>query len=261
MNLINGSQPCVFRENILDDVRCFLNRARQQILIRATPVTTLTYAQSLDGCIALSEGRTLQLSNEQTQRLTHQIRSMHDAILVGINTVLSDDPQLTVRLSRGPNPQPVVVDSGLRFPMDARLLQDPCVRPIIATSHQACPRRTAELRAAGAEILHVPVTEDGRVDLRQLMVVLKQRGLQSLMIEGGATIITSVLAAGLADQLLVTIAPRFVGGLRSVKLVSDDEREGMPRLRNLQFSSLAGDVVIRGDLVHDGLESGQELDL
>ena len=218
-------------------------------------MTTLTYAQSIDGCIALSEGRTLQLSNQETQRLTHQIRSMHDAILVGINTVLSDNPQLTVRLIRGENPQPVIVDSCLRFPLDARLMQDPCVRPIIATSRQACARKKADLIAAGADVMHLPVTREGRLDLQQLMFALKQRGLQSVMVEGGANIITSVLASGLADQLLVTISPRFVGGLRSVQVLPDNVRDGMPRLSNLQFTSLAGDVVIRGDLVHDGQQS------
>ncbi len=260
MNFIDGSQPCVFRDDIVDDVRCFLFRAQQHIRSCATPVTTLTYAQSIDGCIALSQGRTLQLSNPETQRLTHELRSMHDAILVGINTVLSDDPRLTVRLTRGENPQPVIVDSCLRFPLDAQLLRDPCVRPIIATSQQACARKKAELTAAGAQVLHVPVTAEGRVDLQQLMAELKQRGLRSVMVEGGATMITSILASRLADQLLLTISPRFVGGLRSVRALSDGARDGMPRLSNLQFSSLAGDVVIRGDLVHDGQEEIVGLD-
>jgi 3,4-dihydroxy 2-butanone 4-phosphate synthase/GTP cyclohydrolase II len=164
---------------------------------------------------------------------------------------VADDPQLTVRLADGANPQPVVVDSHLRFPLKANLLRDPCVRPIIATSHRSCPRKEAELIATGAQVLRVPVTADGLIDLIHLMRRLKDLGLQSVMVEGGAGIITNMLASGLADQLLITIAPRFVGGLRAVKQLPNNPRVQMPRLTNLHYASLAGDLIVRGDIVHE----------
>ena len=248
MNLTNGSRRCGFRDDILDDVRTSLRDAQSDLGQRDVPVTTLSYAQSIDGSIALSEGRTLHLSNRESQTLTHRIRSLHDAILVGINTVLADDPQLTVRLAPGKNPQPVIVDSALRFPLSARLLRDPCVRPIIATGIHACPRQEAELTAAGARVLQVPVTHEGRVDLTRLFMQLKERGFHSVMVEGGAGIITSMLASRLVDQLIVTISPRLVGGLPAIKSLSDSARAAMPQLTNLHYASLAGDLIIRGDL-------------
>jgi riboflavin-specific deaminase-like protein len=248
MNLINGSCAAAFRADIFEDVQIALNRAENRFRHRDFPIVTLTYAQSIDGSIALPDGETLQLSNIESQRLTHRVRSLHDAILVGINTVLNDDPRLTVRLASGQNPQPVVVDSCLRFPLQARLLRDPCVPPIVAAGTAACSRKEAMLVDAGAQVLRVPETPSGLVDLTELMLRLKQMGFHSVMVEGGTRIITSMLSSGLVDQLLITIAPRLVGGMRAIDVLPESVRAGLSRLHNLHFASLEGDLVIRGDL-------------
>jgi GTP cyclohydrolase II len=232
--------------DMIDMMRIRLAQARHRFRVRPSPFITLTYAQSLDGSIAPFEGGTLQLSSPESHRLTHQIRALHDAILVGINTVLCDDPRLTVRLSSGKNPQPIVLDSRLRFPLEANLLRDPCVRPIIATGKFACEEKAQQLTAAGARVIRVPLQEDGLIDLSQLLPRIKQMGFDSVMVEGGAKVITSVLASRIADQLLLAISPRFVGGLRAVN--PTHAWEEMPQLHDVHYQVMAGDLVVWGQL-------------
>lgn len=244
---MNASHHSGQQNEIIRKLRDHLETARVRFEDRLTPVTTLTYAQSIDGCIAPWGGGTLQLSNPKCQQMTHEIRALHDAILVGINTVLCDDPRLTVRLAKGENPQPIVVDSRLRFPLQARLLNAPCIRPIIATGEGACKQKAKQLIAAGARVVRVPQHADGLIDLFQLLQMLKQMGLQSVMVEGGAKVITSVLSSQIADQLLLAIAPRFVGGLRAVN--PTQALEHMPELRDVHYQLVSGDLVVWGHLV------------
>jgi len=253
------SQPPHAHQDVIGQFRVRLNRALRDFQDRCTPVATLTYAQSVDGCIAAADGRTLQLSNPESQKLTHRLRGMHDAILVGINTVLSDDPQLNVRLVRGKNPQPIVVDSRLRLPLEANLLRSPdVVRPIIATGERASRSKERELTDRGAQVLRLPLQEDGLLNLVQVLSRLKEMGLETVMIEGGARIIASVVALGLADQLVLTIAPVLVGGLRSIAPLSGRSGVQMPYLEDLHYQSLAGDLVIRGDLRYPSGTPGHE---
>lgn len=232
--------------DIIEKLRTRIAQGRQVVENRPCPFITLTYAQSLDGSIAPFEGGTLQLSNPESHRLTHQIRALHDAILVGVNTVLCDDPRLTVRLSSGKNPQPIVIDSRLRFPLEANLLRDPCVRPIIATGEFACEKKAQQLIDAGARVIRVPLQEDGLIDLSQLLPRIKQMGFGSVMVEGGAQVITSVLTCQIADQLLLAISPRFVGGLRAVNPTHAWKQ--MPQLYDVHYQVMAGDLVVWGQL-------------
>jgi len=211
---------------------------------------TLSYAQSLDGSIASSRGEPLTLSGPESKRMTHQLRAMHDAILVGIGTVLADDPQLTTRLVQGKNPQPVILDSTLRFPLDAKLLQQRENLPWIATTDSADVNRQVLLEKTGARILHFPLDERGYVQLRPVLQMLANEGINSVMVEGGARVIGAFLSAGFVDQVVITIAPCFVGGLPAVEL-----GESVPSLRypisNLREMSLemhGNDLVIWGKI-------------
>ena len=174
---------------------------------------------------------------------------MHDAVLVGINTVLSDDPQLTVRLIPGRNPQPVVLDSRLRFPLAARLLKRPCVSPLIVTTTDACAQREARLREAGSQVVRLGTLRDGILDIRELLARLHELGIRSLMVEGGAGVITSFLAANVVDQMIVTIVPRLLGGLPAITPFSGTTRSAnSDRLSNVRYHSVAGDLVVFADL-------------
>ncbi len=223
------------------------------------PLVTLSYAQSLDGSIAINRENSLNLSGPESMKVTHQLRAANDAILVGIGTVLADNPCLTVRLVEGNNPRPVVLDSHLRLPIDANLLRNEGSSPLIATTmdHDALKRRSLE--RAGVTVLCVPSDNHGWVDLNYLLASLADLGIDSLMVEGGARVITSFLACRVVDRLVITITPKLVGGLRAVEnpLVSvRDDISGdnhSPKLTNFAYEPSGEDIIFRATVSWDGL--------
>jgi 3,4-dihydroxy 2-butanone 4-phosphate synthase/GTP cyclohydrolase II len=206
------------------------------------PWVTLSYAQSLDGSIAGPQGAPLRLSGDQSMRLTHALRASHDAILVGVGTVLADDPSLTVRLVQGPNPQPVVLDSHLRTPPDARLLDHP--HTLWIATVDAAPLRAQPLQDRGALVLTLPASNDGRVALGSLLSELRQRGVRSLMVEGGAQVLRGFLAADAVDQVVVNIAPRFVGGTPAVAGAALQDGAPLPYLNDATYTRLGNDLIV-----------------
>ena len=152
------------------------------------PWVTLSYAQSLDGSIAARRGVPLAISGTATQKITHNLRARHDAILVGIGTLLADDPQLNVRLVPGDDPQPVVLDSKLRFPLEARVLRGK-KSPWIFTTQNSDLEREAALKKSGGRVFR---TKPKMVDLNEILSVLGREGIYSVMVEGGARLIQLV---------------------------------------------------------------------
>jgi len=209
------------------------------------PFVTLSYAQSLDGSIARQRGKPMALSGQESLALTHQLRASHDAILVGIGTVLADNPRLTARLVSGPDPQPIIVDSHLRLPLTARLLTEHPRQPIIATTKTADLQKEAALQDAGATVVRLPATANGQVSLPHLLACLDKHGIRSLMVEGGAGIITSFLAGQLVDRLVITVAPLLVGGLNAVGNLNG---HGLPQLKNPRTQWLGKDMILSGDV-------------
>ena len=211
------------------------------------PYVTLTYAQSLDGSIAQADSLPLSLSGARSAEMTHLLRSSNDAILVGVGTVIADDPRLTVRLADGNDPQPIVLDSRLRCPLNATLLESYRTMPWIATREDAPLDRQVELEAAGARVLRLPAQGgDGLVDLRALMDTLYDDGVRSLMVEGGARVITELLAAQFVDHVVITIAPTLVGGLRAVENRNGAGGAQFPRLQGLGYKRAGEDLVVWG---------------
>lgn len=215
------------------------------------PFITLAYAQSLDGSIAAERGQPLALSGPGALVFTHRLRAMHDAILAGIGTVLTDDPRLDVRLVAGENPRPIVVDTRLRIPVSAALLRDGR-EPWIATTDASPPERRRRITAAGADLLAMPALPNGWVDLEALVGELFARGVRTLMVEGGARIISSCLRARLADHLVVTVSPRLVGGLMAVSRAHPLGDFEPPSLGAWQTSHLGPDLLIGAPLVWNG---------
>ncbi len=211
------------------------------------PFVTLTYAQSLDGSIAGADSLPLHLSGSESSEMTHLLRSSNDAILVGIGTVIADDPRLTVRLTDGRDPQPIVLDSRLRFPLNASLLESYRTMPWLATLEDAPRDRQVELEAAGARVLRLPAREsDGLVDLRALMAALYEDGVRSLMVEGGARVITELLEARFVDHIVVTVAPTLVGGLHAVSSKNGAGSAAFPRLQGIGYKREGDDLVVWG---------------
>ena len=215
---------------------------------KGRPFVTLSYAQSLDGCISAQPGVALALSGRQSLRLTHKLRAGHDAILVGIGTVLSDNPRLNVRLVDGVNPRPIVVDSKLRLPLTCNLLKQEARPLLVATVEGYDEKRAEALQAAGAIIVALPPNPRGQVDLSLLLQRLGELGIDTLMVEGGARIITSFLFERLADFIVLTIAPVLVGGLRAVSDLGTTGLHNLLRLEQRGHRWLGEDLILWGHL-------------
>ena len=234
----------------MDRIEAWLVQGRLQRLASGRPRVSLCYSQSLDGSLTHQRGERLALSGPDARVLTHRLRAAHDAILVGIGTVLADDPLLTVREVQGPNPTPIILDSRLRLPLNSRLLQRQEQRPWVATTLRGDPQQRLALEAAGARLLDCPQDDRGGIDLAALLTQLAKAGMDSLMVEGGARVISSFLAEGLADQAVVTIAPCFIGGLPVVESGAFAGR-GFPRMQKMEIMRLGEDIIVWGDLEFD----------
>ena len=228
----------------------------ERLCKRGRPLVTLTYAQSLDGSISARPDAPLAISCDESKLLTHRLRAAHDAILVGVGTVLADDPKLTARRVGGPHPLPIVLDSHLRTPLTARVLKHPrgCV---IATAEDADRAREVRLREQGARVVRLPRVDDG-VSLPSLLNWLYEIGVCSLMVEGGRRVLTSFLKADLVDWALLTIAPYFVGGVRAVGALPPRRQpansvEAFPGLSpDWRVARLGRDLVLWGKMSRGG---------
>ena len=173
---------------------------------------TLKAAVTLDGKIATVGGESKWITGETAREHVHRLRSTHDAVLVGIGTVLADDPQLTARIEGGRDPVRIVIDSDLRTPLAAKLLpRKSGPRTIIATTDSAPERAARALATAGAEVWRFPAS-GGKVSLDALAQRLAEESLYSVLVEGGGQVHAALLADGLATELQLFVAPRIVGG-------------------------------------------------
>jgi diaminohydroxyphosphoribosylaminopyrimidine deaminase / 5-amino-6-(5-phosphoribosylamino)uracil reductase len=184
------------------------------------PTVTVSYAQTLDGRLATANGSSRWISSPDSLRFAHQLRAEHDAVAVGAGTACNDDPRLTVRLVTGEDPLRVVVDSTLRTPLTAAVLADGAAKgTVLAVTDRAPDGRCEEAKSLGATVLRLPANGGGRVDLGALLSGLYSLGVRSVMVEGGAALITSFLFERLVDRLAVCVAPKLLG--RGIEAVGD----------------------------------------
>lgn len=191
------------------------------------------------------------MSSNASLRLWHRLRVYHDAILVGIGTILADDPQLNVRLVKGKDPQPVILDTKLRFPLKALALNNR-KPPWIVTTRRSSAKRKKTLESRGAQVMRLNSTRSGRVDLTALLKSLAERGIDSVLVEGGARVITSFLKAKLADRFVITLTPYFVGGVHAVEelITNTGKRKSiqLERARIMGSKWFGRDLVLWGTL-------------
>lgn len=175
------------------------------------PFVVLKSAMSLDGKIAAHTGHSQWITGSKAREVVHQLRDRYDGILVGIGTVLADNPSLTTRLEiPGKNPLRIIVDSKARIPLDAEVITDG-LPTVIAVTSEASQGKLDSLRACGITIITTEA-KGGRVDLQQLFNILGEQGITSILVEGGASINASVIDENLVDKIKWFIAPKIIGG-------------------------------------------------
>ncbi len=217
--LVNGKGIAFLQEHgievrcgVLEDACKQLNEAYYKHIRTGLPFVALKIAQTLDARISARAGAQTWITSDEARRYVHRLRRGYDAVLVGVETVLVDNPQLTVRLVRGRHPRRVVLDSRLRIPLEAHLVRDAEVgRTILATTVQAPPDKIETLRRRGVSVWPFEPEADGRVPLKPLLEKMGKEGIASVLVEGGARVFTSFLRVGLVDRLLFLVAPRIFG--------------------------------------------------
>jgi GTP cyclohydrolase II len=215
----------------------------------ARPPVTVHYAQTLDGRLATRTGDSQWISSEPSTTLAHRLRASHGAVIVGAGTVVADDPRLTPRLVEGPAPIRIVVDSSLRLPLAARLVTDAAAPTILATTDRAPRARRRAFREAGVEVVVLRATPDGRVDLAALLDELGRRGIGSVLVEGGAALITSLLRERRVRRLVVSIAPIVLGaGIEAIGDLDILRLRDALVFRRASFAQLGPDVIFDGEL-------------
>ena len=211
------------------------------------PYVLLKYAQTLDGRIATSTGDSKWISGEAERRVSHALRAACDAVLVGAGTVRSDNPQLTVRMVTGHSPIRVVLDSKLGIDLESNVL-DNAASSVVITTNRSDPERRLQLAQHGIGVHVVPAGPSG-VDLKAALRTLRHLGVRTLLVEGGARVITSLLAEQLVDRLIVGIAPVLIGaGTEAVgELGVTRITEGLKVLNGTAYT-VGSDVLVAGDI-------------
>ena len=222
------------------------------------PVVTLSYAQTLDGRLATSTGSSQWISSPESLRFSHELRAKHDAIMVGVGTACKDDPRLTVRLVAGQNPLRVVVDSTLRMPLTAAVLtEEAAPGSVLAVTNRAPAAKRDKIRALGATVMRLPSDAQRRVDLIALLAALDDRGVGSVLVEGGAGMITALLRARLVDRLVVCVAPKILGaGIEAVGDLGIRELARTLIMADTSVTPCGGDLILDGRVEYPGPRPG-----
>jgi len=228
-----------------------LNEAFIKYITTGVPFVTLKIAQTLDGKIATASGESKWITGEKARLEGHRLRNNNDAILVGMNTVLKDDPSLTARIPGGRDPIRVIVDTKLRTPLKAKIItQKSSAKTYIATLDTMPKDKLVKLLDAGVEIL-LSKGSKGRVDLKNLMKMLGGFGITSVLIEGGAEVHASALKSGVVDKVVMFIAPTLMTGkdsLCSIGGVSPAKLSQAVKLRHMTTRIVGEDLMIEGYL-------------
>ena len=228
-----------------------LNRFYRKQRTTGRPFVTAKWAMTLDGKIATAKGESRWISSEESRREAHALRHEHDAVLVGVGTILADDPELT---ARGEDwyrqPLRIVVDSRLRTPPDARVAAPNTLVATLAGD----PQVRRQLESKGVEVLEIAPTSDGRVDIQDLLRLLGERPLLSVLVEGGPQVHGALFDARVVDAAAIFIAPLLVGGENAPSAVGGHGITALGdayRLEEVTLRKLGPDIMITGDVQWD----------
>lgn len=233
---------------ILEEECKKLNEVFIKYITTKKPFVVLKSAMSLDGKIATSSGESKWISNENSRYEVHKLRNKLMGIMVGVNTVIKDNPELTCRIENGINPIRIIVDSKLRIPLDSKILNDNKSKTIIATTDKSQKEKIEYLENKGAKVVVIN-SKDEKVDLNELMNVLGDLGIDSILLEGGSALNYSALEANVVDKIQVYIAPKIIGGEKSKTPVGGkgiDLLQDAFKVENKIIKLIGEDILIEG---------------
>lgn len=218
------------------------------------PFVVLKAAMTLDGKIATATGQSKWITNETSRAYGYKLRDIYDGIMVGINTVIEDNPMLTSRVDGGKNPIRIVVDSSLKIDINANVVQDKSAKTIVATTDKADKDKILKLQVQDVDVIVVDKDKNDKVDIEKLLDILGQQNICSILVEGGATLSGSFVAKKLVDKVYFFIAPKIIGGKEAKTPVAGtgilNLQEALA-LKDIQIEKLEEDVLIIGRVDKD----------
>ena len=248
--LVDGFRELKFRGlktkiGILEKEAKKLNEAYIKYIKNKRPFVIVKVAMSLDGRIATSTGSSKYITSKEARTYVHGLRSEVDAVMVGLNTVLRDNPELTPRLVKGKDPMKIVVDSKLKMPKSCNLMKEPA-KLIIATTNKAPKSSIKRLQHKGATVI-ITKSKNGMVDLEDLMKQLGKHEITSVMIEGGSQLNSSAIKAGVVDKVLIFTAPKLIGnGIGAIGSLGIKKISNAIDIKNPVCRRIGNDMMVEG---------------
>ncbi|MDU2688582.1 bifunctional diaminohydroxyphosphoribosylaminopyrimidine deaminase/5-amino-6-(5-phosphoribosylamino)uracil reductase RibD [Paeniclostridium sordellii] len=226
-----------------------LNEVFIKYIKNKKPFVVLKAAMSLDGKISTASGESKWITGNKSRSEVHKLRNDLSAIMVGVDTVIIDNPYLTCRIVDGRNPIRIIIDSKLRIPKDSNVLENTNdIKTIIATTEKAPKEKIDYLENLGVWVIKTK-SKDEKVNLKELMIKLGELKIDSILLEGGSTLNYSALEVGIVDKVLVYIAPKIIGGVNSKTPVGGNGIEQLKdafKIKDLNISMVSEDVLIQG---------------
>ncbi|MCX7615059.1 MAG: bifunctional diaminohydroxyphosphoribosylaminopyrimidine deaminase/5-amino-6-(5-phosphoribosylamino)uracil reductase RibD [Clostridiales bacterium] len=256
-SLVDGKGMEILKQNgikvvygVLEQECLKINEVFFHYINNKKPFVVLKYAMTVDGKIATSTGKSRWITGEIAREHTHRLRHRYTGIMVGVGTVIADDPLLTCRLPGCKNPSRIICDTNLRIPMDSKIVQTAeSVPTFIATAVSYC-EKTKALEERGIQMINVS-TKNGQIDLQELMVILGERKIDSILLEGGATLNASALESGIVNKVQAYIAPKIFGGIHAKSAIGgagvNDPVDAF-RLFNREITLLGDDILLEYSL-------------
>ncbi len=222
---------------VLEEEAKRLNERFIHNMITSKPFVQSKFAMTLDGKIATHTGHSKWITGEAARMNVHEIRHEVDGILVGVGTVLADNPSLTTRLPQGgKNSTRIILDSKLRTPLDANVMDTTEAKTIIVTDSAIDRTKVAEYEAKGVQIVYVPTNEQG-LDLNATLDALYQEGITDILVEGGGAVHASFVRQHLVNKYIVYVAPKIIGGEHSISPVRGEDVDMMDAASLLSFDT------------------------
>lgn len=212
------------------------------------PFVILKSGTSLDGKIATYSGESKWITSKESREDSQNLRNRLHSIMVGINTVIEDDPELTCRINNEKNLIRIIVDTNLRIPIDSKVIKNKDKNTIIATTLKADENKKQTLRELGIKVIEVR-EKDNRVNLKELVKMLGQEGIDSILIEGGGTLNFSALEENIVDKVIFYIAPKILGGQNSKNSIAGigfSRLDYAVKLKDINYRTIGEDLVVEG---------------